>query len=536
MKPLFSFAVFATLFFISCNNNESKVQTELLRADRLMDEFPDSSLLLLEQIYFPESLPSRDYARYCLLMTQARDKNYLSLAGDSLIDKAVAFYETSEDSLSMSLSYFYLSRRDFQDQNLEKSMVACLKSLDCTGSSAPRSLLGLINSHLGVLHLEERNFDQALSFFRRSYLHYSKDLNLEREIFSLREMGKVFMLSNKMDSSFFYYKHAEELSDKTGNIRLKSMLLNDLAVLYQLFGENDRAREYLFHSLEIEDDSVRLGKRYFTLAELYLAESKPDSAWIYFNTSQRLDNIYTLSAVLNAKYEWAKRTGCYIEALNYSDKLREVKDSIALIVQNMEVSEEEQKYHYEKLKNEHISKELKHETTMKRFFLSLFCIVVLLILVIIAYCYMSKYKNEKIREQKEEMDRMTQKEQEVKNIIFTKTEIAKKVKSISLANPDPKKLLDTKDKLITSQEWNELILIINDTHNDFTNRLKKKYPKMKKDDIRLCCLIKLERSISDISLFLNINPGSVSTKKTRLKLSKMKLDKTVDFDRFIVDF
>ncbi len=501
-----------------------------------MENSPDSSLFLLRKIYFPESLPPYDYARYCLLMTQARDRNYLSLTGDTLIDKAVSFYESSNDSLRMAQAYFYLSRRDFQDQKLENSMSACLKSLDCAGSSAPGSLLGLINSHLGTLHLEERNFYKALALFHRSHLYYCREKDLEKEVFSLREIGKVFMFLNRMDSSYFYYKHAEELAANTGNIRLKSMLLNDLAVLYQFFKETDRAKRYLFRSIVIEKDSVHLGRRYLTLAELYMDENQMDSAWFYFDESLRLGDIYTLFSVLDAKYEWAKRSGHYIEALKYSEKLCEVKDSMALIAQNVKVSEEEQKYYYEKLKNEHVSGELKHETSMNMLLLSFLGISVLLIIVIVAYCWMSKCKNKKIRAQKDELDRMIRKEQEVKDVIFTKTEIAKKVKSISLSSPDPQKLLESKDKLMTDQEWDELKLRINDTFNDFANRLKKKYPKMKEDDIRLCCLLKLGRNVSDISLFLNINTGSVSTKKTRLKLNKMKLDKNVDFDQFLIDF
>lgn len=54
---------------------------------------PDSSLILLESIPSPEKLSEEDYATGCLLMTQARDKNYVEHTSDSVIGVAVRYFE-----------------------------------------------------------------------------------------------------------------------------------------------------------------------------------------------------------------------------------------------------------------------------------------------------------------------------------------------------------------------------------------------------------------------------------------------------------
>lgn len=57
-----------------------------------MAEYPDSALIFLESIPFPQKLSRADRALYALLLTQARYKNYITLDDDSLIKVAVDYY------------------------------------------------------------------------------------------------------------------------------------------------------------------------------------------------------------------------------------------------------------------------------------------------------------------------------------------------------------------------------------------------------------------------------------------------------------
>ena len=65
---------------------EKNVSNVFDKVERYMDVYSDSALLLLEQIPHPEKLRGKQRADYVLLLTQARDKNYLdSMQSDSLI-------------------------------------------------------------------------------------------------------------------------------------------------------------------------------------------------------------------------------------------------------------------------------------------------------------------------------------------------------------------------------------------------------------------------------------------------------------------
>lgn len=65
------------------------VEQNLLRAESLIQDFPDSALVILDSIYAQTPLRnSEQNARLALLLTQARDKNYYFETNDSLISVA----------------------------------------------------------------------------------------------------------------------------------------------------------------------------------------------------------------------------------------------------------------------------------------------------------------------------------------------------------------------------------------------------------------------------------------------------------------
>lgn len=70
----------------------------LAKADSLMEEHPDSALMILARIEPQTITNDEDKALYGLLFTQARDKNQLTLEDDSLIRYSQKYYEDRHDS------------------------------------------------------------------------------------------------------------------------------------------------------------------------------------------------------------------------------------------------------------------------------------------------------------------------------------------------------------------------------------------------------------------------------------------------------
>ena len=70
---------------------------------------------------------------------------------------------------------------------------------------------------------------------------------------------------------------------------------------------------------------------------------------------------------------------------------------------------------------------------------------------------------------------------------------------------------------IKEKEWEEFVRTIDQYWDNFTQRLTQAIPSITKNDLYLCCLIKLRFATPDIVILLSIEPNSVYRRKNRLK-------------------
>ena len=88
-------AILAAL--LTACTGKTDYNTTLVQADSLMASRPDSALHMLQGISTKSLSTKADRAYHALLLTQARDKNYIRQTDDSLIQVAVRYYDTHED-------------------------------------------------------------------------------------------------------------------------------------------------------------------------------------------------------------------------------------------------------------------------------------------------------------------------------------------------------------------------------------------------------------------------------------------------------
>lgn len=68
----------------SCDKPQPQASLLLAQAEQLIEDYPDSALMLIDSIYYPEkSFNEKDYMRYCLVRVQVRHKNYLPINEDT---------------------------------------------------------------------------------------------------------------------------------------------------------------------------------------------------------------------------------------------------------------------------------------------------------------------------------------------------------------------------------------------------------------------------------------------------------------------
>ena len=107
-------AILAAL--LTACTGKTDYNTTLVQADSLMASRPDSALHMLQGISTKNLSTKADRAYHALLLTQARDKNYIRQTDDSLIQVAVRYYDTHEDAPLQARAYYYWGSL-YRDQN-----------------------------------------------------------------------------------------------------------------------------------------------------------------------------------------------------------------------------------------------------------------------------------------------------------------------------------------------------------------------------------------------------------------------------------
>ncbi len=98
-----------------------RIDRQLLQAESLMQQSPDSALTVLRTID-GSRLSGERQARHALLLSQAFDKNYIDLTDDSLINIAYDFYRNSPDDRRLMQAAYYKAVVIYNGGNYLQSM------------------------------------------------------------------------------------------------------------------------------------------------------------------------------------------------------------------------------------------------------------------------------------------------------------------------------------------------------------------------------------------------------------------------------
>lgn len=292
---------------------------ELLRADRLMEEHPDSALLILQGLSHTESFSPESKAFYCLLVTEANEKNYIVHQSDSLIQIAVKFYDKSDDILHKAKAWFYWGRVSQVLLNPGKALDCYLKALNYSQEAKLYKLLGLINNYIGDVYRKLKVYDKALYYFKESCCDFEKAHDTVNIAYSYRDCGRVLMALKNVDSAFVLYSQALKLSDKYNVPVAKSTILNDLGALYRTSGDSENAICMIRRSIPLKKPHERYSS-YLSLARLYYESDKLDSTEYYLKMAEPSQSVYVKEGIYNYKYKLAVKKGSYKDAIDYKEQ------------------------------------------------------------------------------------------------------------------------------------------------------------------------------------------------------------------------
>lgn len=393
------------LFLFSCTHkNNSALLPELVRAESLMYSHPDSALQLLERMPVPSSSNHLQNATWCLLMTQARDKNYRKHTSDSLINIAYEYFMQQDNSQRKALAANYKGRINEDMDNVEEATQHFLEASFEVEKTKDYQLGFLIYSNLGMIYLYRSLDEYAIIALQKAYEYATLSENAEYISSSLSYIARVYAKQAKWDESIKYYKKAIDIAKMANEGRELTCGYCELSGIYTRIENYELALEYIQKALFInQKEYLALDQILLCIGDIYRSVNKSDSADYYLQKAILSDNIYTIRSAYQALYLLSKEGKEYKKAIEYNDKYWIYSDSIQKSALSKEVVELQEKYNREKLLNEKNQLQMEKDSTVRTGLLLLILLICMIGAIIYIYQRQLIHKEHTIQENEEQI-------------------------------------------------------------------------------------------------------------------------------------
>ena len=388
-----SYIVFCLFSFAMCTEQPKELLPELSYAESLMQRCPNSALVVLDSMEVPSPSDKFQYATLCLLITQARDKNYVKHTSDSLINIALTYFEKQDDPVRKATALYYEGRVNHDMNNAEEATDYYLRARDVAKNTTDYTLLYLINSQLGTLYAYRGLTDLALEAYKNAY-DYSNQLKDSALIsYSYSYLGRVSALGNDLPKGLDYYKKAISVAEQSESLKALTLAYGEISTVYRVLSILDSSMYYLKKSKEIEEirNTFALSQTYLGIGETYYFMGQSDSAYFYLEKALNTTNIYTKCNAIQILYYLYRDLGKYEDAIKYNEQYWTYNDSIENINRCTKIAEIQAKYDKEKLQNKNNQLEIAKRSNEILGWSVLS--ILLFLIIIIVYVYRRKLVN-----------------------------------------------------------------------------------------------------------------------------------------------
>jgi len=508
MKRLFLFICVAVVCS-ACTNDSTLASMD--RAAALMEQSPDSALLILDSIPRDILRSSRARARYSLLRSQALDKNYIDLQSDSVISPAIEYYEHFGTDREKLLARYYSGRIEQNRGHGTTAIGIFLEAEPFAVRSGDSKYKGLLYAGVGSLYFAENQFEKALEYYDKAYDAYRVGQMPDYMADVLAAKGNVYLSCDINDIALNYYKQALRIAKEQQDFSVQISAFRGLSIL--LYNVNpDLSLQYIDSLVNIPHYQL-LSTDYLTLSAIYAEQNRLDSAEYFINAAhiedemQRIRRSHILSDI-------NQRKGNYKDALRYTIEGQKLNDSILLT----------SLYSFATDKETEIARMHSQEVLKRDFILvwTMFCITALALTYGIAYFLAFKRKKERY-------------EKALEKALCSRFRLlntaAETIRETLNADQEPRRLRALIYSELESGMYPEMIEYVDTVFDNLFERFRTVAKINERDEkimLMLCCGFS-QRAISTI---LNIDMNTTYKSKSRL-LEKLRKANFKDIDAII---
>ena len=202
-------ALVLCLHLSACRSGNREVAASLDRIEQVVGQHPDSALAELVRL---DSLldagavrieGDRQMARYALLKTQTNDKNYIDDTNDSLILRAVRYYDEHGSDRERMLAHFYHGAIFRNAKNYSDAFVAYRQAEQF--ALGDNHYLCLIYGNLSRLCYDTYSKD-AIRYARLNLEYARKNNNMREVFYAQADLASSYSVHLVHDSAELYFR------------------------------------------------------------------------------------------------------------------------------------------------------------------------------------------------------------------------------------------------------------------------------------------------------------------------------------------
>lgn len=532
-------AILAAL--LTACTGKTDYNTTLVQADSLMASRPDSALHMLQGISTKNLSTKADRAYHALLLTQARDKNYIRQTDDSLIQVAVRYYDTHEDAPLQARAYYYWGSL-YRDQNdysgaIDKYAIALSHINDHPGNAELKTSL---YSNLGYLYYTQGLNSEADSIYQRAELLAKSQKDTTSLCYTLSQRGMISLTQGKN-----YYPKAEQQMQQAlsiGKAFSDSMVLvpiyHSLSMLYNLMPKPRQALQYARLNYSGLKDTLHCYRTFLLLGNAYFLNGQYDSADIFLQKILKAERYYDTKADACMRLsEIAQAKGDMETSILLERKRTMYQDSAQINQQGHDIL------------NTIIARERNNSNTIvKRSTLYIYTTSVVFLAISFICIFYFRKKHLQHKAEKKEWEETLQAEIAKANLkrkqAFAEKERENAALQEKVSRPVVKKpahgqeeyktsalyakvsritkelqKVETKENL-NEEEWSQFIALTNAGWYGIITYLDERY-NLSAEEIRICCLYLAQVPVIHMGHFLHIQSRSTIQARTKNILLKM---------------
>lgn len=534
-----------SMFLVACGPDRRVALAEKLMAEKETD----SAIAVMQEIKEPQNnLTDRDYALYALLLSEAMHrKQQLNAETDTLLLPAIKYFSESGDSLYAERALYCKAHLDRRLYRMKDAMQSFLKDLLFLQGSGNDEQLYRVNTWLGVVCLNQEEYEGKMRYSKEALKAALRMDNLFYKNLALCDIATGYYFLNRLDSALYYAQAAYDAAIADSLPSQLPHVYTDLGSIYAKMGENGKALEYIDKAIGLRPrkDTLAILGLYADKVDLFGKLGQYDSAYHYFRKAVASPNLATQADAYNHMSGAYYKMGRCNEAYSLLLRFTELADSVRKQRHTAEVIALQELYKHEQLSVENLY--WRTQAAERQSNVYLMATLSLLSLWIASTIYFFYWRNRRrlveqqhqLASQQEElhhqrqvttenlqrMAEMEQKEARLKETFFRRLN-QRIVQEIEKGS----------NILLSDDDWEDIVQNADIIFDNFTRRLQQHYPALNKEDLRYCCMVKMQLSQLEMSQIMHLEKDSVKKRLKRIRMEKMKADSGVTLEELLRRF